>query len=359
MATASPGAAPAPSPASTCWPRCGRAAGHLERFGGHAAAAGFDIRTDAIEAFRAAFEEQARRMLPDEPVPELRIDLDLTLAEVTPQLVRYLAYAGPFGLGNPTPVFALRGVVVQAAAVVGRTASTSASGSRRRSAPRCRPSASAWPPPTDAWPGRAPSSTWRPSSRRTSGRGGPGSRPSWWTCGPPTDEDHRGPLARPPPPGAAVRHATHRRPGPGGLDEHDAARDLRRPGPGPLRRLRRPRAREPLPRRSPRHVRGAERTRPSGRSAPTSGRWGRGPGHRGQGGRHEVRAGAGARVVRPGPGRPAVRLGGGPGPGRGLSPRPLRPHPVDRTPGRRPCRRRTADTRRYGDTLLTRYLAPE
>jgi single-stranded-DNA-specific exonuclease len=93
---------------------------HLERFGGHAAAAGFDIRTDAIEAFRAAFEEQARRMLPSEPVPELRIDLDLTLDEVTPQLVRYLAYAGPFGLGNPTPVFALRGVVVQDAAVVGQ-----------------------------------------------------------------------------------------------------------------------------------------------------------------------------------------------------------------------------------------------
>jgi single-stranded-DNA-specific exonuclease len=94
--------------------------GHLERFGGHAAAAGFDIREDAIEGFRAAFEDQARSALPDEPVPELRIDQPLRLADVTPELVRFLAYAGPFGAGNPTPVFGIRRVTVGSASVVGR-----------------------------------------------------------------------------------------------------------------------------------------------------------------------------------------------------------------------------------------------
>jgi single-stranded-DNA-specific exonuclease len=94
--------------------------GHLERFGGHAAAAGFDIRDDAIDGFRTAFEDHARTLLPDEPVPELRIDLPLRLAEVTPDLVRYLAYAGPFGAGNPTPVFGFRRVTVASASVVGR-----------------------------------------------------------------------------------------------------------------------------------------------------------------------------------------------------------------------------------------------
>lgn len=93
--------------------------GHLERFGGHAAAAGFDIRLEAIDGFRDAFADHARSVLGEEPVPELRIDLDLRLAEVTPELVRYLAYAGPFGAGNPTPVFALRGVTVASASVVG------------------------------------------------------------------------------------------------------------------------------------------------------------------------------------------------------------------------------------------------
>jgi single-stranded-DNA-specific exonuclease len=94
-------------------------AGHLERFGGHAAAAGFDIRTDAIEPFRAAFADHARALLPGEPVPELRIDLELRLADVTPEFVRYLQYVGPFGSGNPAPVFAFRQVRVTSAATVG------------------------------------------------------------------------------------------------------------------------------------------------------------------------------------------------------------------------------------------------
>jgi single-stranded-DNA-specific exonuclease len=95
-------------------------ADHLERFGGHAAAAGFDIRPESIEAFRAAFAAHARHALPAEPVPEVRIDLEIGLGDVTSELVRYLAYAGPFGAGNPTPVFAIPGVTVEAASVVGR-----------------------------------------------------------------------------------------------------------------------------------------------------------------------------------------------------------------------------------------------
>jgi single-stranded-DNA-specific exonuclease len=93
---------------------------HLERFGGHAAAAGFDIRPDSIDAFASAFAEHARRVLPEAPVPVVRIDLDLALGEATPELVRYLAYAGPFGAGNPTPVFAFRRVTIGSAGRVGR-----------------------------------------------------------------------------------------------------------------------------------------------------------------------------------------------------------------------------------------------
>ncbi|MGK7312174.1 MAG: single-stranded-DNA-specific exonuclease RecJ [Candidatus Longimicrobiales bacterium M2_2A_002] len=92
---------------------------HLERFGGHPAAAGFDIRTDRIDAFRAAFTAAARDRLPDPPVPEQRIDLELAMSEITPELVRYMEYAAPFGLGNPTPVFALRGVAAEGVRAVG------------------------------------------------------------------------------------------------------------------------------------------------------------------------------------------------------------------------------------------------
>lgn len=92
---------------------------HLERFGGHRAAAGFDIRPDRIDDFRAAFERAARERLPEPPVPELRLDVELPLGEVTPELIRYLAHAGPFGVGNPTPVFVFRGVRAGSVRAVG------------------------------------------------------------------------------------------------------------------------------------------------------------------------------------------------------------------------------------------------
>ena len=93
--------------------------GHLERFGGHTAAAGFDIRPGRIDAFREAFGARAREMLPEEPLPEMRIDLELPLAEATGDMARFLAHAGPFGVGNPTPVFVSRGVRVRDAKPVG------------------------------------------------------------------------------------------------------------------------------------------------------------------------------------------------------------------------------------------------
>ena len=99
-----------------CIRDCG---GHLERFGGHAAAAGFDIRRDRIDAFREAFLRRAAELLPEEPIPELRIDMELPIAEATAELARYLAHAGPFGVGNPTPVFLGRGVRVRDARPVG------------------------------------------------------------------------------------------------------------------------------------------------------------------------------------------------------------------------------------------------
>jgi single-stranded-DNA-specific exonuclease len=86
---------------------------HLIRFGGHRAAAGCSIRPDRVEAFREAFDAQARAALTEEQlVPEVRIDLELGLHEASEELCRLLRHAAPFGMGNPTPVFAVRGVEV-------------------------------------------------------------------------------------------------------------------------------------------------------------------------------------------------------------------------------------------------------
>lgn len=86
----------------------------LERYGGHRQAAGLEVRLDRLDSFREAFNEQARAVLEGtELAPELCIDLEVGLHEATHELHRMLRHCGPFGLGNPQPVFVARGVGVE------------------------------------------------------------------------------------------------------------------------------------------------------------------------------------------------------------------------------------------------------
>lgn len=89
-----------------------RAAGeHLERFGGHRQAAGMEILRENLPAFREAFGKEAREVLEGTDMrPGLRVELEVTLGELTEDLYRFLRYLGPHGMGNPRPVFMARGV---------------------------------------------------------------------------------------------------------------------------------------------------------------------------------------------------------------------------------------------------------
>jgi single-stranded-DNA-specific exonuclease len=85
----------------------------LERYGGHRQAAGLDIRLERIDALRAAFNEHARSLLTAEDlIAEVRVDLEIELSEATSELCRLMRHCGPFGLGNPQPVFVVRGAAV-------------------------------------------------------------------------------------------------------------------------------------------------------------------------------------------------------------------------------------------------------
>jgi single-stranded-DNA-specific exonuclease len=86
--------------------------GHLlERFGGHRQAAGLDILPERIADFREAFNAHARAVLaPDDLAMRVVIDLELQLADANVRLVELLRHFGPFGLGNPSPLFASRKV---------------------------------------------------------------------------------------------------------------------------------------------------------------------------------------------------------------------------------------------------------
>ncbi len=79
---------------------------YLLRFGGHAQAAGMDLRKEALDPFRDAFNEAVWEQLGGEaPRPMLTADLAIPLADAGAELYGLIRHAGPFGIGNPRPVF--------------------------------------------------------------------------------------------------------------------------------------------------------------------------------------------------------------------------------------------------------------
>jgi single-stranded-DNA-specific exonuclease len=83
----------------------------LLRHGGHRAAAGLTVEPARIAAFTERFNSVARARLTAEDLErELRVDLELPLAEATDGLERMLRHLEPFGVGNPGPLFMARSV---------------------------------------------------------------------------------------------------------------------------------------------------------------------------------------------------------------------------------------------------------
>jgi single-stranded-DNA-specific exonuclease len=82
------------------------AAEHLVRFGGHAAAAGCEVRASELPRVRAAVSARAREMLAgtDQAPRPLAIDLELPLASVDEGLMRVLERLEPCGEANEKPV---------------------------------------------------------------------------------------------------------------------------------------------------------------------------------------------------------------------------------------------------------------
>ncbi len=92
---------------------------HLTGFGGHALAAGLNLRQDQLPAFRQALADYYRRNRP-EPTPEVLCDLLITdPALLSMENVASLEQLEPYGSENPRPVFCLSGVTVEAMTPVG------------------------------------------------------------------------------------------------------------------------------------------------------------------------------------------------------------------------------------------------
>jgi len=80
--------------------------GLIDRFGGHAMAAGLSLHRDALDAFRDAFAEEVRRELGSaSPVRELLSDGELPGAMLNLRTAEALRFAGPWGKGFTEPMF--------------------------------------------------------------------------------------------------------------------------------------------------------------------------------------------------------------------------------------------------------------
>jgi len=96
-----------------------RAAPHLMRFGGHAAAAGLTVAAEEIPALRAALSAAVAEAADADAGSERAADAEVELGEVDERLADELASLAPFGKGNEQPILVGRRLHVRDSRRVG------------------------------------------------------------------------------------------------------------------------------------------------------------------------------------------------------------------------------------------------
>jgi len=95
---------------------------HLIGHGGHAAAAGFKLKPECLDAFSDAFNAYAVAHFPDgtPPAPRLTLDTEVPLSALSWGLLRDIDKLEPYGAQNPKPKFLAAGVKVEAPRAIGK-----------------------------------------------------------------------------------------------------------------------------------------------------------------------------------------------------------------------------------------------
>jgi single-stranded-DNA-specific exonuclease len=85
----------------------------FEKFGGHAAACGFTIKTENIDALREKINSHAAGVLTeDDLIPEIKIDAIVSSQTLNLDTVKDLKKLEPFGAGNSKPKFVTRDLIL-------------------------------------------------------------------------------------------------------------------------------------------------------------------------------------------------------------------------------------------------------
>lgn len=79
---------------------------YIEQFGGHKYAAGLTLKEENYQAFKQAFEDEVSKTIDRSLlIPEIKIDAQIDLKDITPKFYRIIKQFAPFGPENMTPVF--------------------------------------------------------------------------------------------------------------------------------------------------------------------------------------------------------------------------------------------------------------
>jgi single-stranded-DNA-specific exonuclease len=83
----------------------------FDRYGGHSHAVGFALAAARVPELRARLDAFARtRLTAADFEPILEVDAEISVDQVTPDLMQVLSLLEPFGMQNPQPVFATKAV---------------------------------------------------------------------------------------------------------------------------------------------------------------------------------------------------------------------------------------------------------
>ncbi|MDR2970670.1 MAG: single-stranded-DNA-specific exonuclease RecJ [Bacteroidales bacterium] len=84
----------------------------LEHFGGHKFAAGLSLKKENLETFAEKFEQYVCQNINDDDfIPEIEVDMELDLGDITNNFINNLKRFAPFGPENMAPVFMSTNIV--------------------------------------------------------------------------------------------------------------------------------------------------------------------------------------------------------------------------------------------------------
>jgi len=92
----------------------------LEHHGGHAAAAGFTVRNDLLQALIDKLLIIATEQLDEKDLrPKIFAEAEIPLSDLKPDILKSLEWLQPTGMGNPAPIFMSRGLKVTRQKAIG------------------------------------------------------------------------------------------------------------------------------------------------------------------------------------------------------------------------------------------------